>query len=92
MYVILFKSIIIGFVTTVPVGPIGLLCISRALSGGAAYGVVSWLGVAMANALAGGIVALGLTLIPGLPTSLQPWSSIDRWSVALLSGGEDFHG
>jgi threonine/homoserine/homoserine lactone efflux protein len=73
MVVILFKSIIIGFVTTVPVGPIGLLCISRALSAGAAYGLVSWLGVATANALAGGIVALGLTLVPGFPISLPPW-------------------
>ena len=73
MYAILFKSIIIGFVITVPVGPIGLLCISRALSAGAAYGLVSWLGVATANALAGGMVALGLALVPGLPIGLQPW-------------------
>jgi len=73
MYAILFKSIIIGFVITVPVGPIGLLCISRALSAGTAYGLVSWLGVATASALAGGMVALGLALVPGLPISLQPW-------------------
>jgi threonine/homoserine/homoserine lactone efflux protein len=73
MYVILLKSIIIGFVTSAPVGPIGLLCISRAFYGGVAYGVWSWLGVATANALAGGIVALGFTLIPGFPVSLQPW-------------------
>src|SRR5262249_13773939 len=73
MYAILFKSIIIGFVTTVPVGPIGLLCISRALSAGAAYGLVSWLGVATANALAGGMGALGLALAPGRPVRLQPW-------------------
>ena len=73
MYAILFKSIIIGFVITIPVGPIGLLCISRALSAGAAYGLLSWLGVASANALAGGMVALGLALVPGLPIGFEPW-------------------
>src|SRR2546425_8793926 len=73
MYVILLKGVIIGFVIAVPVGPIGLLCINRALYGGAVYGFLSWLGVAAADALVGGIAALGLTLISTVLFNQQSW-------------------
>jgi threonine/homoserine/homoserine lactone efflux protein len=73
MYVTFFKGIVIGFVIAVPVGPIGLLCINRGLYGGAAYGFFSWLGVATGNALAGGIAALGVTLISNFLFNQQAW-------------------
>jgi threonine/homoserine/homoserine lactone efflux protein len=56
---------LIGFVVAVPVGPLGLLCINRALALGALCGLASGLGVATADALAAGIAALGITLISG---------------------------
>ncbi len=49
----------------VPVGPLGILCINRALALGALCGLVSGLGVATADALAAGIAALGISLISG---------------------------
>jgi threonine/homoserine/homoserine lactone efflux protein len=57
------QGILIGFVVAVPVGPLGLLCINRALAMGALCGLCSGLGVASADALAAGIAALGITLI-----------------------------
>jgi len=57
------QGILIGFVIAVPVGPLGLLCINRALAMGALCGLFSGLGVASADALAAGIAALGITLI-----------------------------
>ncbi|MDH3446271.1 MAG: LysE family translocator, partial [Deltaproteobacteria bacterium] len=60
---LLIQGIIIGFVVAVPVGPLGLLCINRALALGAICGLISGLGVATADALAAGIAALGITLI-----------------------------
>jgi threonine/homoserine/homoserine lactone efflux protein len=57
------QGILIGVVVAVPVGPLGLLCINRALAMGPQYGLVSGLGVASADALAAGIAALGITLI-----------------------------
>jgi threonine/homoserine/homoserine lactone efflux protein len=45
------------------VGPLGLLCINRALALGALCGLFSGLGVATADALAACIAALGITLI-----------------------------
>ncbi len=60
---LLIEGIVIGFVVAVPVGPLGLLCINRALSLGPASGFFSGLGVATADALAAGIAALGISLI-----------------------------
>jgi threonine/homoserine/homoserine lactone efflux protein len=57
------EGILIGFVVAVPVGPLGLLCINRALAMGALCGLFSGFGVASADALAAGIAALGITLI-----------------------------
>ena len=60
---LLIQGIIIGLVVAVPVGPLGLLCVNRALSLGPSCGLCSGLGVATADALAAGIAALGITLV-----------------------------
>ncbi|HEX6436240.1 MAG TPA: LysE family transporter [Candidatus Binatia bacterium] len=60
---LLIKGAMMGFVVAVPVGPLGLLCINRALSMGPWYGLYSGLGIATADALAGGIAALSMTLV-----------------------------
>ncbi len=69
-------GILFGFLIAVPVGPIGLLCINRALSGGATYGLISGLGAATGDAIAGGIAALGLRLVYGFLVSQRPWLRI----------------
>ncbi len=63
---LLIEGILIGLVVAVPVGPLGLLCINRALMMGPVCGFFSGLGVATADALAAGIAALGISLISGL--------------------------
>ncbi len=60
---ILIEGILIGFVVAVPVGPLGLLCINRALLLGPVTGFFSGLGVATADAFAAGIVALGISFV-----------------------------
>ena len=61
----LLEGVLMGLVVAVPVGPLGLLCINRALMLGPTCGLFSGLGVATADALAAGIAALGITLISG---------------------------
>lgn len=68
---LLIEGIMIGLVVAVPVGPLGLLCINRALMLGPVYGLCSGLGIATADAIAAGIVALGITLISGFLTAHQ---------------------
>lgn len=60
---LLIEGMMIGLVVAVPVGPLGLLCINRALMLGPVCGLFSGLGVASADAIAAGIAALGITLI-----------------------------
>lgn len=67
------EGLVIGFIVAVPVGPIGLLCINRALAGGAAYGLSSGLGVASADAIAAAIAALGLKLISNFLLHQEIW-------------------
>lgn len=67
------KGIVIGFVIAVPVGPMGMLCINRALSSGPVYGLFSGLGVATGDAASAAMAALGLTLVSGFLLAQQMW-------------------
>src|SRR5688572_32933320 len=60
---LLIKGAMMGLVVAVPVGPLGLLCINRALSLGPWYGLFSGLGIATADALAGAVAALSISLV-----------------------------
>ena len=74
------KGLVIGFMVAVPVGPIGVLCINRALVYGRLSGLISGLGVATADALAASIAVLGLTLISNILMSQEVW-------LRLIGGG-----
>lgn len=67
------KGFIIGFSIAAPVGPIGILCIQRTLSGGKLQGLVSGLGAATADALYGFIAAFGLTFISNFLVDQSIW-------------------
>ena len=60
---LLLLGIVIGLMVAVPVGPLGLLCVNRALSRGPLHGLFSGMGVATADSVAAGISALGMTLV-----------------------------
>ena len=60
---LLLLGMLIGLMVAVPVGPLGLLCVNRALSRGPLFGLFSGMGVATADALAAGVTALGMTLV-----------------------------
>lgn len=59
----LLKGLILGFSIAAPVGPIGLLCIRRTLSGGIRSGFASGLGAATADAIYGAIAAFSLSVV-----------------------------
>ena len=70
------KGFIIGFSIAAPVGPIGILCIQRTLSGGNVQGLVTGLGAATADALYGFIAAFGLTFISNFLVDQSNWFRI----------------
>jgi threonine/homoserine/homoserine lactone efflux protein len=57
------RGLAIGFAVAVALGPVGLLVIRRTLDRGWAYGFLSGVGVATADATYGAIAAFGLTAI-----------------------------
>jgi threonine/homoserine/homoserine lactone efflux protein len=67
------KGIILGFSIAAPVGPIGVLCIRRTLMQGIAFGLISGLGAATADAIYGCIAGFGLTFISTILIGGQIW-------------------
>jgi threonine/homoserine/homoserine lactone efflux protein len=73
------KGLIVGIAIAAPVGPIGLLCIQRALSGGWISGLASGLGAALADTFYGCIAAFGLSLV-------QDFLFGHRSTIAVIGG------
>ncbi len=69
----LLRGLIIGFSIAAPIGPIGVLCIRRTLADGRAFGLVSSLGAATADAIYGRIAGFGLTFISSFLINQQVW-------------------
>ena len=57
------KGIIIGLIVSIPMGPIGVLCIQRTLQQGRLSGFISGLGAACADTFFASIAGFGLTMI-----------------------------
>jgi threonine/homoserine/homoserine lactone efflux protein len=57
------KGLAVGFSIAAPVGPIGLLCIRRTLSGGWRLGLATGMGAATADMIYGLVAAAGLTVV-----------------------------
>lgn len=67
------KGLIFGFSIAAPVGPIGILCIRRSLSGGWAAGLLTGMGAATADAIYGFVAAFGLSGIAGFLVGRRAW-------------------
>jgi threonine/homoserine/homoserine lactone efflux protein len=68
---VFLQGVLIGVFLAAPVGPLALVCIRRAITGGSLHGFVSGLGVATADAFYAGIVASGLALVAGFLLAWQ---------------------
>lgn len=86
MLSILFKGMIIGLSIAAPVGPMGVMCIQRSLSGGIRGGMAVGLGVAVADAIYGAIAGFGLTMISGFLLDHQAWFKIVGGLILLWVG------
>jgi threonine/homoserine/homoserine lactone efflux protein len=68
-----WRGLLLGFSIAAPVGPIGVLCIRRSLTGGAGLGLASGLGAATADAAYGSVAAFGLTLVADVLVAQHAW-------------------
>ena len=68
-----FRGFLLAVIIAAPVGPTGVLCIQRTLSGGRWYGFVSGLGASTAHAIFGSVAAFGLTFVSTFLADHQFW-------------------
>lgn len=74
MELLLFcKSMLLGLAVAAPLGPIGVLCINRALERGFWAGVAGGLGTALADAIYASLAALGFSTLTATLATLAPW-------------------
>ena len=80
------RGMAIGFAMAAPVGPVGLLCIRRALADGRVAAVVAGLGAAVADTFYGAVVAFGLSHIIGFLVTQQTSLKLFGGAFLLLIG------
>jgi len=86
----LIKGLIIGLSISVPVGPIGILCIRRTLSRGRMVGFLSGLGAATADGLYGAIAGFGLTFLVDFLIGKQIWLRLIGGALLCILGAKTF--
>jgi threonine/homoserine/homoserine lactone efflux protein len=70
---LLLKGLAFGFLLAATVGPMWVLCLRRTLASGAVVGLVSGLGIAVADGFYGAVAAFGLTAISGFLLAHSFW-------------------
>lgn len=83
---IFLKGIVLGFSIAAPVGPIGVLCIRRAIAQGRWVGLLSGLGAATADGLYGSIAGFGMTAVSDFLLQHRLWLSRLGGAYLLLLG------
>ncbi len=73
------KGLIVGFCASVPLGPIGVLCIQRTLSKGRSSGLITGMGAATTDLILAALSLFSLTFINDLISEYQ--------NIAMIIGG-----
>lgn len=69
----LVKGIIVGLGASIPLGPIGILCIQRTLSKGKWSGFATGMGAAISDIIFSAIALLGLAFVNDFLTTYREW-------------------
>lgn len=80
------RGIAIGLALAAPVGPVGLLCIRRALADGRVAAFVAGLGAATADTAFGMVAAYGVTHVSGVLAEQQTWLKLIGGGFLLVLG------
>lgn len=85
--VALLRGMAIGFAMAAPVGPVGLLCIRRALSDGRRAAFIAGLGAAVADTFYGAVAGFGLTFVSGFLMDQATVLRVVGGGFLLIMGG-----
>jgi threonine/homoserine/homoserine lactone efflux protein len=84
------KGMLLGFATSAPVGPIGILCIRRTVQYGRFSGLLSGFGAAFADVFYAAIAAFGLSFVSNFLMSAEFWLRLVGGSFLLYLGYRTF--
>lgn len=76
----IFKGLLIGILSSAPMGPVGILCIQRTLNKGRWYGFITGIGAAVSDTIYALIVGLGMSFI------MQPLQNPTYQLILQISG------
>lgn len=88
--IFLLKGISVGFLASVPLGPIGVLCIQRTLSRGKMVGFVSGLGAALSDTIYAILAGFSLTFVLNIIEAQKFWFQLFGAVVLLFMGVKIF--
>ena len=83
---LLWTGIACGFSVSIPLGPIGILCIQRTVNRNWKSGIISGLGVASADAVYGFVAGFGLSIIIDFIRTYEMYFKLVALSVLVLLG------
>jgi threonine/homoserine/homoserine lactone efflux protein len=81
LFILWIKAVLLGIIVTAPVGPVGALVIRRTLRSGAALGIATGLGAALADTFFAFVAALGMSRIEPV---LKTYEHELAWGGGLL--------
>jgi threonine/homoserine/homoserine lactone efflux protein len=84
------RGLVIGVLLAAPVGPVGILCIRRALSDGRYAAFVAGLGAAFADTFYGAVAGLGLTVVSTFLVSHATILRLVGGTFLLILGGHTY--
>lgn len=86
IFAFFLKGALVGFLTAVPIGPIGIICIRKTLTEGRLRGMIVGLGAATADLVYGYVAVFGLTFISDTIDSQRIWIRLIGGIVFLFLG------
>jgi threonine/homoserine/homoserine lactone efflux protein len=85
---IFLKGLAFGFILAATVGPMWVLCLRRTLAHGAAVGLASGMGIAVADGIYGAVAAFGLTAVSGLLLAQSFWIGLAGTAFLVYLGAK----
>jgi len=82
----IIKGLIVGFLASVPLGPVGVLCIQRTINKGRISGIFSGMGAATVDAFFALVAAFGLTFIINFIEEQQFYIQLIGGAVLIFLG------
>ncbi|MDY6801952.1 MAG: LysE family translocator [Bacteroidota bacterium] len=86
----LVKGVIVGFLASIPLGPVGVLCIQRTINKGRVSGLFSGMGAATIDSFFALVAALGLTFIINFIEEQQFFIQLFGGGILIFLGARIF--